>query len=291
MTKVAVFGMGLMGHPMVINLANNGISVIAYNRSSSKLESLQSQDNIAVTTNPIEAIEFADCLILMLSDYQAIKQVIFADTADLTAKTVIQMGTIAPDESKALLEQIQAKDGEYLEAPVLGSIPQVKSGELLIMVGATENQFQQWQKLLTHFSPKPLLVGEVGKASALKLALNQMIAGLTSTFALSLSFVQQQGVEVDTFMEILRDSALYAPTFDKKLSRMCDRNFSNPNFPSKHLLKDINLFLTSAQTKGLNTKGLEGIETIVAQTTKNDLADSDYSALIEMIRSQTIDNV
>ncbi len=57
MTKVAVFGMGLMGHPMVVNLANNGISVIAYNRSSSKLKSLQSQDNIAVTTNPIEAIE------------------------------------------------------------------------------------------------------------------------------------------------------------------------------------------------------------------------------------------
>jgi 3-hydroxyisobutyrate dehydrogenase len=31
----------------------------------------------------------------------------------------------------------------------------------------------------------------------MKLALNQLIAGLTSTFALSLSFVQQQGVNVE----------------------------------------------------------------------------------------------
>ena len=85
-------------------------------------------------------------------------------------------------------------------------------------------------------------------------------------------------------MTILRDSALYAPTFDKKLTRMVDRNFSNPNFPSKHLLKDIDLFLTSSQNMGLNTKALEGIESIVAQTVKNNLADGDYSALIESLK-------
>lgn len=44
------------------------------------------------------------------------------------------------------------------------------------------------------------------------------------------------------FMNILRESALYAPTYDKKLQRMLDRDYANPNFPTKHLLKDINLF-------------------------------------------------
>lgn len=44
------------------------------------------------------------------------------------------------------------------------------------------------------------------------------------------------------FMAILRDSALYAPTFDKKLQRMLDRDYANPNFPTKHLLKDVRLF-------------------------------------------------
>lgn len=43
-------------------------------------------------------------------------------------------------------------------------------------------------------------------------------------------------------MAILRDSALYAPTFDKKLQRMLDRDYANPNFPTKHLLKDVRLF-------------------------------------------------
>lgn len=282
--KVAVFGMGLMGEPMVLNLVSNGVEVMAYNRSSEKLEYLDKQ-GIPVTFNPQEAIVFADCLILMLTNYEAIVEVILTNINSLEGKTVIQMGTIAPDESRKLLTEIKAKRGEYLEAPVLGSIPEVKTGKLLVMVGAKENQFQQWQELLQHFGSQPLLVGEVGQAAALKLALNQMIAGLTSTFALSLSFIQQQGVNVDTFMTILRDSALYAPTFDKKLTKMCESNFANPNFPTKHLLKDINLFLTSAQKIGLNTKALEGIEAIVSETVKKNLADSDYSALIEGIKT------
>ena len=285
MVQIAIFGMGLMGKPMVGNLASKGLSVMAYNRSPEKLESLQSQ-NIPVTSNSKEAIEFGDCLILMLTNYQAIKEVILDADVDIAGKTIIQMGTITPDESRKLLTQIEARGGEYLEAPVLGSIPEVKSGKLLVMVGAQPSQFQQWQELLKNFGPQPLLVGEVGKAAALKLALNQMIAGLTSTFALSLSFIQQQGVDVDTFMTILRDSALYAPTFDKKLTRMCERNFANPNFPTKHLLKDINLFLTSAQTMGLNTKALSGIEAIVSETVQNNLANGDYSALIETIQGK-----
>ena len=283
MVQVAVLGMGLMGSPMVVNLVNNGVDVIAYNRSPEKLESLQSQ-GIKTTTNSEEAIAFAECIILMLSDYQANQEVVINSNVSLENKTIIQMGTIAPDESKKLLATINNQGGEYLEAPVLGSIPEVKTGKLLLMVGSNPQLFEQWQSLFQYFSPEPLLVGEVGKAAALKLALNQMIAGLTSTFALSLSYIQGQEVNLDIFMNILRDSALYAPTFDKKLTRMCDRNFANPNFPTKHLLKDIKLFLQSAETLNLDTSALEGIEAIVTQTVKSNFANSDYSSLIEGIK-------
>lgn len=285
MNQVTIFGMGLMGQPMAIKLHQANISLVAYNRTAEKLKPLQAQ-NIPVTTNVQDAIAFGNCLILMLTDIQAIEEVILESNADLRGKTIIQMGTISPDESKKLLSQIEIRGGEYLEAPVLGSIPEAKNGNLLVMVGAKKNQFDTWQHLLKNYSPQPIFVGEVGTAAALKLALNQMIAGLTSTFALSLDFIQQQGVEVSTFMDILRDSALYAPTFDKKLSRMCDRNYDNPNFPTKHLLKDINLFLTSAESLGINIQSLEGIKGIVSQAVNQGYGDSDYSAMIEGIKNK-----
>jgi len=283
MTKIAVFGMGLMGLPMTQKLAEANISVMGFNRSAQKLEPLKAQ-NVPVTTDVKEALDFADCLILMLSDFPAIQEVILSCDSSFGQKTVIQMGTIAPDESRQLCSEIKARGGDYLEAPVLGSIPQVKQGELLLMVGATPQQFEQWQPLFKNYSPEPSLIGEVGQAAALKLALNQMIAGLTSTFALSLSFLEQQGISVDIFMDILRDSALYAPTFDKKLTRMCDRTYENPNFPTKHLLKDINLFLDATQGKNTNNVTLQAIQTVVQRAIAKGYQDGDYSALIEGIK-------
>lgn len=52
-------------------------------------------------------------------------------------------------------------------------------------------------------------------------------------FSTSLGLLERNGVDVTKFMDILRESALYAPTFDKKLQRMLDRDYSKPNFPTK----------------------------------------------------------
>jgi 3-hydroxyisobutyrate dehydrogenase len=123
----------------------------------------------------------------------------------------------------------------------------------------------------------------VGSAAAAKLALNQLIASLTSAFALSLGFVERQGVEVEQFMQILRQSALYAPTFDKKLQQMRDRNYANPNFPTKHLLKDTNLFLTEAQSIGLNVSSLEGVRKVLETAQQLGLSEADYSSLFSAI--------
>jgi 3-hydroxyisobutyrate dehydrogenase len=49
-----------------------------------------------------------------------------------------------------------------------------------------------------------------------------MIGALTVGFAQSLGYLQAQQVDIEKFMEILRASTLYAPTFDKKLSRMVE---------------------------------------------------------------------
>jgi 3-hydroxyisobutyrate dehydrogenase len=194
------------------------------------------------------------------------------------------MSTIGPSESRQLSHEIQALGGDYLEAPVLGSIPEAKAGKLLVMVGAEPEQFQRWSLLLQSFGDAPLLIGAVGTAAALKLSLNQLIGSLTTAFALSLGFVQQQGVPVETFMQILRQSALYAPTFDKKLDRMLDQNYANPNFPSKHLLKDTKLFLNEATAARLQVDSLAGVRQILEMACSLGLADADYSALFAAIQ-------
>ena len=89
----------------------------------------------------------------MLTNAAAIRDVLLCDASrqHLAGKTVIQMGTITPTESKAIRDEAVAAGGDYLEAPVLGSIPEAQAGKLIVMVGGTTEQFQRCLDLLLCF--------------------------------------------------------------------------------------------------------------------------------------------
>lgn len=281
--EIGFYGTGLMGAPMVVRLLKAGYSIGVYNRTIEKAKVL-SKFGAVVFDSPLKLAQQSDTIIVMLSDNAAIKQVLFSnDEINFKNKTFIQMSTISPNENIDIKVLVEKDGGEFVEAPVLGSIPQVKNGELFVLISGTVELFSKWKPLFETFGNRIIYFGEYGKASAAKLALNQLIASLTAAFSMSLGYILEKGVDVNTFMEVLRKSALYAPTFDKKLDRMQKRDFSNPNFPLRHLLKDINLIIDDFDDNNINTILLKGVKTIISEGLKNNLSDSDYSALYNII--------
>jgi 3-hydroxyisobutyrate dehydrogenase len=273
-------GTGLMGLPMAKRLLAAGHALTVYNRTRTRAEPLAT-DGATIADSPAAVLAAAECVVVMVSDGAVVQDLLLSAPAraKLAGRTIIQMSTIAPQESQQLAQEVAAAGGEYLESPVLGSVPQATDGQLILMVGSTPAQFAQWEGMLKHFGPEPLLVGPVGKAAALKLAMNQLIGSLTVAFGMSLGLVQQHGIDVELFMQILRQSALYAPTFDKKLPRMLDGNYADPNFPAKHLLKDARLFLAEAEGQHLNTTSIQALCRILEATLDAGLAEQDYAAL------------
>jgi 3-hydroxyisobutyrate dehydrogenase-like beta-hydroxyacid dehydrogenase len=281
MRSAGLLGTGLMGVPMGEALMRAGYELRVYNRTRERAQPLLDEGALWCDS-PAGVVANCDAVVLMLSDRAAIEATLLSDEAraHLSGRTVIQMGTIAPNESRAVRDAVRSGGGEYLEAPVLGSIPEAKSSQLLVMVGADEaKQFDQWRELFTAFGANPVHVGEVGQAAALKLAFNQLIASLTTAFSLSLALVRREGVSVDLFMEMLRESALYAPTFDKKLERMLKADFSKPNFPVRHMLKDVNLVAMAAREAGLDAGLLEPVRENLERVMAEGHGDEDYSAL------------
>ncbi len=283
--KIGVIGTGLMGQPMAARLMRGGHTVLAYNRTQSKTESLVAE-GARLCSSPSELIEEADAVVTMLSDADTTARLLglgAANGASFVGTTVIQMATIAPSESKQLMSAVARRGGDYFESPVLGSLPEAKSGNLILMVGATAEQFAKWRDVLSLLGPTPRLIGPVGAGACVKLAMNQLIAALTIAFSESLALVKKEQVDVDAFMAIARASALYAPTYDKKLARMLERDFANPNFPTKHLLKDVRLFMKAAAEAGINTDTLRAFERLLDQAAQQGFADSDYAAVYSSV--------
>ncbi|MCX4189502.1 NAD(P)-dependent oxidoreductase [Methylophaga sp. OBS3] len=277
--QIAILGGGLMGQAMTERLLVEQQKVTVFNRSIDKIQALKSL-GASVTDNVLEAVNSADLLLLTLSDATAIESVLASIPAEkLAGKLLIQMGTIGPQQSQQIAEKCLVAGTAYLECPVLGSLPEARSGNLILMAGGAHADFEKALPVLRLLGKKPQLIGEVGQGAAMKLAMNQLIAGLTASFSLSLGLIESQGIDTEQFMGLLRESALYAPTFDKKLERMQQRDFANPNFPTKHLTKDTRLFLEVAEQLRLDASGLEGVLKLLDKTVSMGLDNTDYSAI------------
>ena len=87
-------------------------------------------------------------------------------------------------------------------------------------------------------------------------------------------------------MDVLRPSAVYAPTYDKKLERMLDQHYGNPNFSTALLRKDLGLFLRASQQAGLEASGLQGILELLQQAQGEPIDVLDYCALHELTRAK-----
>lgn len=288
---IGIIGIGLMGHAFVERFLSQGYTVRVFNRSHEDIKDL-AEDGVILCSTVDELISLSSTIILMVSDAEAIHNLLPLDKQDdkraskqqsLQGKIVLQMATISPAQSKDISEAISLCGGHYLEAPVLGSIPEAKTGTLIIMAGGSKEVFEDALPALQVLGAAPRYIGETGSAAALKLSMNQLIAALTAGFSLSLGYAIKNGVDTDVFMDTVRESALYAKTYDKKLGKYLQRDFGTANFSTRHLLKDIRLFIDDARAAGLNTDALQGIERITRHTVENGLDLMDYSSIYQTI--------
>lgn len=283
MHAVGFIGTGLLGAPMAERLAESGRKVVAWNRTLRKAEPLR-EAGVEVAADPARVFEAADPVLLMLADAAAIEDVLFQRVgADrLAGKTVVQMGTIGPRESLAFRDRLQEAGARWVEAPVMGSIPEAEAGQLTVMVGCEPSEMDALAPILDVFGPV-YRIGAVGSAATLKLALNHLIAAHATAFSASLAVVRRGGLDPSLFMTILRRTNLHAPLFDKKLPRMRARRYDAPHFPAKHLLKDARLFRETAAEAGVPVHAVDGVLTLLRQAVDSGLGDLDYAAVYEAL--------
>jgi 3-hydroxyisobutyrate dehydrogenase len=193
--NIGLIGAGLMGAPMGEKILTAKHSLIVFNRTAEKVKPLKAK-GAEEASAPNELIEKSDIIITMLANGGAVRDTLFGANANFKGKTIIQMSTISPADSKEFEAKVNSLGGEYIEAPVLGSVPQVQEGKLIVMVGGPYKLYEKYSPFLKVFTKRPLYIGETGKAAAIKLAFNHLIASLTAAFSLSFGIVQREGINL-----------------------------------------------------------------------------------------------
>ena len=250
-TKIGWIGLGTMGIPMSQQLIKAGYPVTVYNRSKEKEASLKEQGADTAST-PGTLLQQTDVVIIMVTDDKAIREIFTGEggllKANLTGKVVINMSTVSPAISKEMAALCTQQGNHYLDAPVSGSVKQAETAQLVIMAGGDEKVFEQVKPVLEKMGKMAVHIGETGAGNAAKLAINTLLSIHTQGLAEAVVLAKQNGIEAETLLNLLNNSALANPFMKIKGDAIINNNYS-PAFSLKNITKDLRL----AKDIGLST--------------------------------------
>ena len=131
------------------------------------------------------------------------------------------MSTVSPRASRGLAERVHALGAAMLDAPVSGSVSQVQTGTLTIMVGGEKDAYARVEPLLRELGT-PTHIGENGQGLVLKLAINISLAVQMLAFAEGLVLAERSGVDPKVAVEVMTASPIGSPMLKARADLVLD---------------------------------------------------------------------
>jgi 3-hydroxyisobutyrate dehydrogenase-like beta-hydroxyacid dehydrogenase len=223
-TKIGFVGLGHMGGNMAARFLAAGYTVYGESRDRREAEELV-HEGLQWRDTPRDVAEAADVLITSLPNDAILESVASGPDgilAGLTeAKIWIDMSTVSPRASREVAKLVQDKGAAMLDAPVSGSVPQVQTGTLTIMVGGGEQAYARVEPILRELGT-PTHIGENGQGLVLKLAINISLAVQMLAFAEGLVLAERSGIDAKLAVDVMTQSPIGSPMLKARAELILD---------------------------------------------------------------------
>ncbi len=292
MSKLGFIGLGIMGAPMAAHLINAGHELFLNTLGKVPAELLTGK---AVACDSIgDVVRQADIIFLMLPDTPDVAKVLFGEggvAAALTkGKTVVDMSSISPMDTKEFAKKINTLGCDYLDAPVSGGEVGAKAASLTIMVGGPDAAFELVKPLFELMGKNITLVGGNGDGQTCKVA-NQIIVALNiAAVGEALLFASKAGADPAKVRQALMGGFASSRILEVHGERMIKRTFA-PGFRIGLHQKDLNLALSGARTLGVALPQTAGAAQLMQVCAANGMQDLDHSALVRSLEIMANHNV
>lgn len=249
MTTIAVLGMGAMGSRLAANFLQAGHSLVVYNRTAAKAKPLQELGAVLAKT-PKAAATQAEIVIGMVRDDRASQDLWLEDSTGALwglehGKVAIESSTLTVAWTKTLGIHVGRSGAAFLDAPVVGSLPQAEAKKLIYLVGGRQETLTEMQAVLAATSVAVHHVGPVGQAMSMKLAVNGLFGMQVAGLAEILAVLQGADLSSSRAMAILSELPVVSAAA-KNAGNLMVQNQHNPMFPVDLVAKDFHYLLAAA---------------------------------------------
>jgi len=140
-TPVTLIGLGPMGQAMTRTLLAAGHPVTVWNRTPARAAGVVG-DGAVLAANPAEAVAAGELVILSLTDYQAMYDVLGAAAASLAGRTVVNLSSDTPERTRSAADWVAEHGGTFLTGGVMVPAPMVGTDQAYVYYSGSSAAFE-----------------------------------------------------------------------------------------------------------------------------------------------------
>ena len=288
--RVGLAGLGVMGWRIARNLRDAGLLVGVYNRTFDKALKFSREYGVEAFRTPGELARASDVVITMLSDDDAVRNVIASNDGVLNGlrpgSLVIDMSTISPSVSVELANMVRSRGGDMVDAPVIGTSVAVERKELVVLVGGSEDAFNRARDILQHTAKTIIHVGPNGYGLYAKLINNALLGSYVVALAEVVQLGRAFGLSDSVILDVLTKlSSARSPTSELKVPKMLSGDYS-VQFALKHMRKDLDIVNREASIRGVPIPMASLALQFYRMAERMGLSEEDFAAVLKVLIRQ-----
>ncbi len=253
MTKIAFLGLGVMGHPMAGHLQAAGHDVTVYNRTAAKAEAWVEQHGGKSALTPARAAKGAELIMACVGNDDDLRSVCLGDEgafAGMDAGSLfVDHTTVSSKVTHELYASAKSQGFGFVDAPVSGGQAGAENGQLSIMCGGDQADYDQAEPVMNVYAKLCRRIGDSGAGQLTKMANQIAIAGLVQGLSEALHFATRAGLDGRDVVEVISQGAAGSWQMANRYETMLDDHFDH-GFAVDWMRKDLGICLDTADENG-----------------------------------------
>jgi 2-hydroxy-3-oxopropionate reductase len=285
MLRIGFIGIGIMGSHMAAHLMSAGHELVVFDIVPGRLTELVEAGAQAADSCRAVA-ERTDLVISMVPDSPDVEQVALSKDGIIEAARpgliYVDMSTIAPQTAIKVADLLGEKGVRCLDAPVSGGEVGAQKATLSIMVGGSEELFNEVLPILKVMGQTVTLCGGNGAGQVVK-ACNQIQVALNFVgMAEALVLGAKAGVDPNIVLRVLSGGYAQTRVMDVRGPKIAKGEFE-PGFKSRFHYKDLNIILDTARNLNVPLPATAVAHELFSALMALGRGDLDHSAVITVI--------
>jgi 3-hydroxyisobutyrate dehydrogenase-like beta-hydroxyacid dehydrogenase len=155
---VTVIGLGPMGQAMTRTLLAAGHPVTVWNRTAARADGVVA-DGATLAATPRRAVEASDLVVLSLTDYQAMYDILDDAAGSLTGRTLVNLSSDTPDRTREAATWAANHGAAFLTGGVMAPAPMVGTEAAYVYYSGPQEVMERHRAALTPLGT-PKYLGE-----------------------------------------------------------------------------------------------------------------------------------